>query len=233
MEEKVTDEDVAGLNRGLDNSFEKLRSVAVNTVLSIKKRVLAEKETALIEAARLFAAKSNETQNEIDALNAEISDLSSRFNTAENATTANLCKSLAMLERFHDFYRSNTSVSRIFRAWREQAKSTKNANKLDGLAKHINNKMLMSKIFFIMASQFMRRKANAEVNGAKQKFDSITNEMIEKYETEIKSLRENLTEAYSAANLERNRRQQLGTFCANQHPLGIIYHALLSVLLMH
>lgn len=207
--EHVLDEDVNSLNAGLSSEFEEMRAIAVNSVLSIKKRIMLEKENALIEAARSFAARSKEAQNEIDSLHAEISQLSERNSVAENATTANLCKSLAMLERFHDFYRSSSSVLRIFRAWKDQVRNTKTANKMDCLSKKMGDKMLTQKMFYLMASQFMRRKANAEVSGAKQKFDSITNEMIEKYETEIKTLRENLAEAYSAANTERNRRQQL------------------------
>ena len=161
------------LNETLLNAYNSVQS----HLITVKKRMIEEKEIAMMEAERVYLNNYDKLQAEIATLKADISCKEGEISKNTNGFSLLSEKSACLIGNLSRKYSSSTSISKIFRAWSDQTLATKRSEHLDRVAQAFARKHLLAKYFYSMCLSVQRHKLckiNAE---AKFKFDSVTTEV--------------------------------------------------------
>eukprot|EP00601_Ochromonadales_sp_CCMP2298_P028432 CAMPEP_0173345124 /NCGR_PEP_ID=MMETSP1144-20121109/11798_1 /TAXON_ID=483371 /ORGANISM="non described non described, Strain CCMP2298" /LENGTH=242 /DNA_ID=CAMNT_0014292213 /DNA_START=194 /DNA_END=919 /DNA_ORIENTATION=+ len=202
------DEDVKA-HQQVKALIEQAYSASESHLVALKKRLLEEKDNALLEAKRIHLSEANKFRAEIASLQGHIQSLE-----ASNTTTgANYVKlkgrATGAVARHRRKYSAEYSVRRMFSAWAQEAQISRQSGKLDRIGKHFSDKFIKARSFYTMCLNHQRRKGAKQGNEANFKFDSVTNEMVTSYEVQMANSKRDLTEAYVTIEQEQLRRLQL------------------------
>mmetsp|Transcript_26535 Transcript_26535/g.57231 ORF Transcript_26535/g.57231 Transcript_26535/m.57231 type:complete len:202 (+) Transcript_26535:36-641(+) len=127
------DEDVQ-IGQGLSALLDQAYSHSMQHIVSMKKRLIEEKEIALAQAERAHIARADSAQIEIRNLQHEVGLLEARSSSTEECYAKLTHRTTGVMSRHHARYSAEYSLRRLFTAWSSQILSTRNNNKLDRLA---------------------------------------------------------------------------------------------------
>lgn len=171
------DEDIRTHGSELNKLLLQAYSTSQGHIIAVKKRLIEEKEIAMMEAERTYLNQYDKFQSEIRALQAELAS-HEQHEAHESEKYWKLGESAATLAgKYVNKYSANASMNRTFQAWYEEVKNSRQCNKLDKVAKAFARKYLLAKTFLTMRLSSQRRKANKQNAEAKFKFDSVTTEV--------------------------------------------------------
>jgi len=172
------DADVSNAGHDLNDLLQQAYSVSQSHIIALKKRLLEEKRIEMLELERKYLNHVDQLNNEIQQLQKQISDQHTELGDSRETKEKFHFKAAASLSKFGSKYSGPVALSKVFRAWREETKSTLRSNKLDKVAFAFARKHILSKAFFTMCLNLHIRKANKQNAEAKFKFDSVTSEVI-------------------------------------------------------
>ena len=171
------DDDIRTHGEDLNNLLLHAYNTSHGHIIAVKKRLIEEKEIALIEAERNYLNQYDKYQNEIRELQSEIRQQEENLVKSGGIYHDLSNKSAGLLGRHHRKYSSSYSVGKIFQAWHLETKITRQTNKLDLIARTFARKYLLAKAFYGMCMSSQRRRAAKQNAEAKFKFDSVTTEV--------------------------------------------------------
>jgi TolA-binding protein len=175
--EADADNDVRLHNVEMNNILLTAYNASQSHIIALKKRLVEEKEIALMEYERNFLNQYDRLQTEIRSLQHEIRVLNNtNLKTDQNYDELGT-KTAVMFDSKRLKYGSQWSVAKLFRAWHDELNITRQSNKLDAIAKAFQRKYLLAKTFLTMTLNSHHRKANKQNAEAKFKFDSVTSEV--------------------------------------------------------
>lgn len=152
------------------------RKVNEETV-ALKKRLVEEKQVALMEAERDYLSKYDRFQSEINSLRLEVRQLQ-QSNAKQAQQYSELANRAASLSAgAHYVHRSEYSVKKLFDAWRRETMKTRDTERIDRIGSAFSRKYLLEKSFQTMCLNVQRKKNSRLQADAKFKFDSVTNDV--------------------------------------------------------
>lgn len=175
--DEVEDSDVQAHGKLLNDLLLQTYNSSQTHLIEVKKRLIEEKEIALIEAERMYLNQYDQLQSEIRELRESLQDHAVRIDHQQQNFTVLSEAAAALVAKRTAKYSSPASVHRAFTAWAEQARNTRRANKMDLVAKAFARKFLLAKSFFTMCLNSQRRRAGRANGEAKYKFDSVTTDV--------------------------------------------------------
>jgi hypothetical protein len=171
------DPDIQAHGHILNDSLLQAYNASQSHLIAVKKRLIEEKEIALMEAERNYLNQYDKFQNEIRELKAEITFQEEHIARDQSDYKTISEKAATLLGKHNAKYSSPSSVKRAFTAWTDEVHSSKQAHKLDLVARAFARKYLLAKTFLTMCLNSERRKAFKANAEAKFKFDSVTTEV--------------------------------------------------------
>ena len=171
------DPDVSNAGHDLNDLLQQAYSVSQSHMIALKKRLLEEKRIEMLELERKYLNHVDQLNNEIQQLQKQISDQHTELGDSRETKEKFSFKAAASLSKYGTKYSGPVSLSKVFRAWREETKATLRSNKLDKVAFAFARKHILSKAFYTMCLNLHIRKANKQNAEAKFKFDSVTSEV--------------------------------------------------------
>ena len=172
-----TDSDIQEHGDSLNRLLDLVYTASTDHLKQVKTRLIEEKEIAVMDAERVASIQYEKYRNEIDRLQKELSSLESKRHRSEDLRLMLRNKISYHLSATHRKYRSEYSLSKIFKAWYGEVQLSKQCSKMDNVAKALARRSLLHRTFLSMSSSLYRRKALKEHSEAKFKFDSLTNEV--------------------------------------------------------
>jgi hypothetical protein len=234
--DEVEDPDIQAHGKLLNELLLRTYSSSQTSLIGIKKRLIEEKEIALLEADRNYRSHCCALQDEIRELRDSLEDSAANLSRQQSDFALLSDAAASLVARRTAKYSAPASLHRTFCAWAEEVRSQRRADKLDLVAKAFARKYILAKAFLSMCLSSQKRKSGKASAEAKFKFDSVTNDvsmiahsiaplmtlfnfdllqrthnpqMVKSYESQLQALREDLKEAYITIEAEQLRRQQL------------------------
>jgi hypothetical protein len=234
--DEVEDPDIQAHGKLLNELLLRTYSSSQTSLIGIKKRLIEEKEIALLEADRNYRSHCCALQDEIRELRDSLEDSAANLSRQQSDFALLSDAAASLVARRTAKYSAPASLNRTFCAWVEEVRSQRRADKLDLVAKAFARKYILAKAFLSMCLSSQKRKSGKASAEAKFKFDSVTNDvsmiahsiaplmtlfnfdvlqrthnpqMVKSYESQLQALREDLKEAYITIEAEQLRRQQL------------------------
>jgi hypothetical protein len=176
----ISDEDLTFNDGLLEKALQDMKANTKTHLISIKKRLIEEKSSALRNAEQEYLNRFSILQDEITGLKKEISRLES-VDDAVNSRRDTVMELVSyQLARVRPIYTSKFSLVRIFHAWKHDTLSARALKKLEKTSVFFSRKTLLSRTMSNMRANYMNRKAVKAQTEAKFKFDSVTNEVCDK-----------------------------------------------------
>lgn len=175
--DEVADADIQAHGKLMNDLLLQTYNSSQAHLIDVKKRLIEEKEIAMMEAERSYLNKYDQLQNEIRELRESIQEQEAEINR-QRETFSILSESAATLAAKRSAkYSSPSSLSRMFRAWAEEVHSTRRSDKLDTVAKAFARKYLLAKTFLGMCLNSQKRKSGKANAESRFKFESVTTEV--------------------------------------------------------
>lgn len=174
---ELVDSDLAQHDDILDEIARQAKSSAKAHLISIKKRLIEEKQAALLKAESEYLQQYGVLQDEISGLKRDLNDLDAAREVEVAKYEGTIHRLTVSLFQKHRKSISTFSVQKLFNSWKTYSLSSKYLRKLDKSVSYFSRKTLLNKTLSTLRINCQqRRSANFEAE-SKFKFDQVTSEV--------------------------------------------------------
>lgn len=174
---ELVDSDLAQHDDILDEIARQAKSSAKAHLISIKKRLIEEKQAALLKAESEYLQQYGVLQDEISGLKRDLNELDTAREVEVAKYEGTIHRLTVSLFQKHRKSISTFSVQKLFNSWKTYSLSSKYLRKLEKSVSYFSRKTLLNKTLSTLRINCQqRRSANFEAE-SKFKFDQVTSEV--------------------------------------------------------